>query len=94
MGFLAKVGHLLTILMMGYETHNVLDNKSEHGHEIIIKTDEIFAKKVDKNVDPQIDNYEFHKIYLVIITIIILLVIAIKLYKRLVKDLSSAVITA
>lgn len=47
MAFLAKLTHFLTILMLGYQTRNVLEDKSENGNEIVIKTDEIFAEKID-----------------------------------------------
>lgn len=95
MSFLTKVAHFFTILMMGYETHNVLENKSENvNNEIIIKTDELFARKFDKDIDSDSDDFGFNKIYIVIIMFVILLVFAVKMYKKCVKDLSSAVITA
>lgn len=94
MPFLTKVANFLTILMLGYETNNVLESKSENNNEIILKTDEIFAKRVDRDTNLDDNNFIFHNIYIVIVSIVILLILAIKLYKKCVKDLSSAVITA
>lgn len=45
MGFLAKLAHIITIYMMGYETNNAI-NHNNHDNQIIVKSDEVFAEKL------------------------------------------------
>lgn len=95
MGFLAKVAHFLTILMIGYETNNAIQDKGSENHQIVIKTDEVFAKRVESDTEKVENNFDHHTIYLILIgIIIILLIIVVKLYKKLVNDVTRAVITA
>lgn len=76
---------------MGYETNSAM-HRDEHENQIIVKSDEVFAKKITNEMENVNEHYNHHSIHLILIAIIILIPFTFKVYKQLVKDVSRGVI--
>lgn len=83
---MAKFGSMLTMMLLGYEANNAI--KEENTQENVVTHYE--AKPVEIEQEFMND----HGIILCALIIVVVVMLLVKIYKKLVKDLSSSITTA
>lgn len=89
MAIFTKIGNILTLILMGYEANNAInDDKDTDNKQIVIKREEITAEKVISS------GWNDHEVILCILIVVVVMIVLAKLYKRLMKDVSNSVVNA
>lgn len=86
MSFWSKLGHIITIFFMGFEAQKSL-NDNEKDERVIVHTSEI---KIEKSEDKN-DNFTDSEIILYLLIAILSIAVIVKIYKKIVKDVSHSI---
>lgn len=88
MAFWAKVIHYLTVFFMAYEAQKTLNEKNDN-EKVIVHKSEITIEKTPEQKDALSDSAIILYLFIGLITIAVI----VKVYKKVVKDVSTSITT-
>lgn len=83
----AKLGNALTLMLLGYEANNVMNDESE------VKIEKVQPERIEKAIDIVKDDYTESEIIIFVLFFVVLFIILSKLYKKMTRDVANSVIT-